>query len=344
MDKKYIESIAVEYVPAYKLAECLSLKYKNTEEKETAPERADEVTEEFKQHIYFFDEEQIKFMSDFIEKTQTGGLIVENDKIDLAGLFPYDYFFAYLHDDKLYLVLPDELRDIYIETIAEDNFESIRKLNREMLKYAVALTNLYGAYEIEQFVTVWNQHHKDKIDYYAAEKFLNKSSDYTLEYLQEDDYVFSDSLYSDEETDDLLDKVEYLKYYMPTKSVINLYSEDDYYEKIPEAITMAEFLNRYVPNDTFLGDTLRLNIIYDCKRLEKPIEIVNILHGYGFPVEDKEAMKEFERLYQNLLNNTHIWEFRGFTPPQYENETGKQVKPFKIPEFERVEKGKKKKR
>jgi hypothetical protein len=342
MDRKYIEETAVKSAPVYKLTECFALKAE--EEYGQNLGKIEEIKIDFKQHIYFFEDEKIKFINNLTEQMKDGEIILKGDEINLEGFFPYDYIYLFFHENGLYMVLPDELRDIYINTTNEENFEEIRARNLEMLKYAVALTNLYGIYEIKQFVSVWNQHHKEKTDYEKAESFINKSCDYTFEYFADEYYVYSESFQDDADIDDLLEEVEKFKYYMPPKSVINLYSEDDHYEKVPGAAAMADFLNKYVPNDHFKGDTLRLDILLDCRRLVKPIDIVNNLNEYGFPVENKEVMKEFERLYRILFDNTHMWLFRGFTPSQFESETGNKIKSFKIPEFDLVEKSKNKKR
>lgn len=340
MEREYLEKIAVKSAPVYKLAEYLALEAGN--DSEINPEETEEIKEEFRKHIYFFTEAQMKFIDGLIEKTRNGGMILNDDEIDLEGFYPYEYLSVFLHEDKLYLGLPDELRDIYTEAIAEENFEVTRVNNREMIKYATALINLYGIYEIQQFVSVWNQHHKEKINHDEAKSFLNASSDFAADYFADHNYVYSDSFFGDEEIKEFLEEVKDFKYYMPPKSKINLYSDENYYEKIPEYTEMADFLNQYVPNDNFSGDSMRLDILLRCKRLEKPIDIVNTLNQYDFPVEDKEAMKEFERLYKNMFNNTHMWELRGFTPPQFERESGKKLHPFKIPDFVRVEKEKRK--
>ena len=342
MKKKYIEEYAVESAPIFKLSECIKLKsedYKTDDEPnkpdeaEEAEAEAEQIMAEFRHHLYFFDEEQIEFVNFLAGQMRSGGLVITDDDITMAGLYPFEYFTAFLNEEKLYLVLPDELREIYEQTTAEASFEPMRKHNREMNKYAMALANLYGACETGQFAAVWNQHHKDKIGQGDVERFMEQSCVYAYEYFLEGDYVFSQFLQNDDEIDDLLDSVSHMAYYMPPKSVITLYGEVDYQENIPEANAVVEFLNRYVPNDALPGDMLRYDIILKCRRLEEPIGIVNTLSRHGFPVQDKEAMKEFERVYKNFFENTHMWAFRGFTPSQYELETQNKVKPFKIPEF-----------
>ena len=50
------------------------------------------------------------------------------------------------------------------------------------------------------------------------------------------------------------------------------------------------------------------------------------------PLADTAFVEKFERLYNKLRDNTHIWELHGFTPYQYQNAAGKRLLPFRLPE------------
>ena len=350
MRKKFLEELALKSSPVYKLHECIALKLSDAEDSENneekIKEKAAEIKEKFKRHIYFFDGGKHSFIENIIKDARNGGFILNDNTINLE-VNPYaGYLYFFSHENELYIIFPEELSDIYKETIAEEDFNIINERNCEMAKYAMALLNLYGIYEIIQYVNVWNQHHKEKIDRGEAERFLNELLEFGNIYYLDDEYegyVIYDSFMDYDEIDDMLEKTEGVNYYMPTKSVINLYREEDSIEELPEALKISELLNEYVPNDNIRADTLRFSIIMDCRRtIEKPIDIVNTLHEYDFPVENKEAMSRFEKLYRNLFQNSHIWELHGFTPLQYEQETGKKIDDFKFPKFELVAKKKKK--
>ena len=341
MKRESIEERAIKSAPVYKLSECLALG--GWEYSEITSEEIEEITDYFKRYICFFKDEQLKLIDDLIEaQKNNNAFVIEGDEFDFQHLYHEDFVFVFSSENKLYLIIPDELKNIYEETIKEENFHAELAYNREMAKYAIALVNLYGICEIEQFVAVWNQHHKEKTDRKETERFLDESCEFIEDYYLDDGLLISDCFINDDDIDDLFDEVKNLPYYMPTKRVISLYGDEDCLENLPEAKKMSEFLNEYVPNDNIWADTLRLSIIFDCKRLEKPIDIVNTLHDYNFPVTDKEAMDKFEKAYKILFENTHMWPLRGFTPYQYEQATGKKVKPFKIPEFKLVTKNNKK--
>ena len=53
-----------------------------------------------------------------------------------------------------------------------------------------------------------------------------------------------------------------------------------------------------------------------------------------FPLHDEAAVIKFEKLYQTVLSNTHVWELRGFTPYQYTYETGTPIARFVLPRKE----------
>ena len=78
-------------------------------------------------------------------------------------------------------------------------------------------------------------------------------------------------------------------------------------------------------------EDVQLEITHSCERLKNPVEVKKILENAGAPLGDTTFTERFERLYNTLRNNTHIWELRGFTPYQYQNETNETLPRFRLP-------------
>ena len=102
--------------------------------------------------------------------------------------------------------------------------------------------------------------------------------------------------------------------------------------KISGEKEMDEFLAEYIENDRLLK-YIQSEVLWSCERLNNPGEVWEILDGTGIPLDDAAVVERFDRLYNNLRGNAHIWELRGFTPHQYLNHTGESVPYFRLPKI-----------
>jgi len=330
MLEDYLAGTEVETVPAYDFAGCVALEHRAFEQEDLddIPGLTEVIKEQFRTALTLCDEELLSFARFAAE--------ISADRKPIPVDMPHGYWtfykngFVYLFswEGSDYLVLPDELARVYNETLADADFPARNKHNLELASYATALLNLYGYYEIGQFVEVWNHHHKEKIEYKDAEKFLSDLANFHSNYFFDEDCVVHDCL-DDDEFDDLYETVSEMDYYMPTKSVIAAHSEPDekFYDTTPGAEDLQTFLAGIITDELVLDD-LRIGLYMSCQRLESAESVLEQLEDADFPLDDRDAVLKFERLYQNLRYNTHIWVIRGFTPYQYEIETGNQIKRF----------------
>jgi len=182
------KKFTVEEKPAYALADFLELHAWRFDDEESSdlPAFAERLKEEFYTALTLCDEKQLAFVR--------AAALMSADKKPFVGEMPGEYYAFYFNgfmflfswEDRDYLVLPDELRGIYDRALADADFAAKSGRNQELGKYARGLLHLYGAYEIEWFVEVWNRHHHEKITTEEAEQFLAD-----LEYFDAD-YYFSE--------------------------------------------------------------------------------------------------------------------------------------------------------
>jgi hypothetical protein len=279
-------------------------------------------------------EKELAFLKFAVGLSEQKAAWEDNVQYHPFGMFSHnDFVFLFLQDDKHYLVIPNELSEIYSEVINQEDFSAINEYKNEIFKYARALTNLYGMYEIAHFVAVWNQHHKAKITVREAITELSDRAYFHSEYYFYDEFIVHDCLFDEESVEELLFEVEDVPYYMPTKSVINDYqNEDRMFEdtKIPSHQKMNDFLAEHIAEGVPLENAQDL-IAISCNRIEDPMYVRSILEDSDAPLNDTAFCAEFERLYNRLLEDNRIWEFRGFTPYQYKKETGEDVPQYKLP-------------
>jgi len=342
MMETYWAEDAIQHAPVYALAECAALSTKCFDKEDLADIAAlsEGITERFRAALFVCTEDQLAFLR-CVAAMSTDKKSFE--EMPQGGFYPF-YFngFVYLFswEGQDFLVLPNELAELYNQVSSASDFTDKSKRNQALCHYANALLGLYGAYEIDWLVTVWNQHQREKITVKKAREVLSDLAYFHSDFYFEDDFVVHDCLFSDD-FDALLEKVAGMDYYMPTKRVIASYDDSEHYERIPGANEMNTFLAGLI-TDAIALENLQFEIAMSCERLEPPAYVRAFLAHAGFPLDDVEAVATFERLYQNLRDNTRIWELRGLTPYQFENETGKRLKRFALPVAEKKKKSKKK--
>jgi hypothetical protein len=335
--KEEFERLTIRAKPVYSLAECVAAAGRNDEEPgddvEDATEPLEEISERFRSCVYLLNDEQLDFLRFASELSDKRAALDEIISYQPFGMFyRSDFAYLFLWEDAHYLVVPEELTAIYREVAAEEGFAAKNARNLELSVYAAGLLQLYGAYEIGWFIEVWNHHHKEKIAAKEAIDFLADQAYFHSDYYFYEDWIVHDCL-DDDEFEDLLDDVEDLPYYMPAKSVIRSLSTRGYDDsKIPGEREMNSFLALHVKDERKLDD-LQWSVMSSCERLESPAAITDMLTDAGAPVDDETFRTEFERLYNRLRDETHIWNLRGFTPYKYREETGEEIDRFKLPKI-----------
>lgn len=320
--------------PVYTLAACAALNtiFFDKDDLSDMAALTESLTERFRSALFVCDDRQLGFISD-VAAMSAGKHPFTEMPLEFYPIYSNGFVYLFSWEGNDYLVLPDELAEVYHKVLSEANFAVKSKRNQEICAYANALLNLYGAYETEWLVKVWNHHHREKVTYREAEKVLSDLTNFHADFYFEENFIVHECLFEDE-FDQLLEEVCDMDYYMPAKNVIAVYSARniDFPENVLGAVEMNAFLSGIITDEVKL-ENLQSEVSLSCERLEKPESVRDYLETAGFPLDNTEAAAKFERLYQNLRDNTHIWELRGFTPFQYENETGKRLKRFALPAY-----------
>ena len=335
--KEMYESIAICTERVYSLSGCIEAAERRNEVIDNGMVDGYEnpiadIAERFRTYIYLCNETELGFLRYAAELTEKKAAWEDNIEYYPSQVFLYnDLIYLFEDDDGYYLVLPDELAAIFREVTARKDFAAMNAYKLELSEYAAAMINLYGAYEISFFVEVWNHHHKEKITVDAAKEFFSDRAYFHSDFYFVDGFVVHDCLFYDD-FEELWAATEDIDYYMPTKSVIREYTGKEHLDApiSPGELEINAFLAEHVKDERLL-DNLQLGISFSLSRLTDPAEILRDLEVADAPIADEDFRGTFERMYNNLRDNSHIWELSGFTPRQYQAETGESIKRFKLP-------------
>ncbi len=199
-----------------------------------------QITTHFEKDLFYLPPREIEFVS----KLMSVDFKAEDtlDYKDCSFLHSLGYVHFYNYKDKLYPVIPKELRKVY-ETIPKDELDSETIFNNKLYTYAVALTQIQGIYPIEHFVEVWNKYNLEKIDFEDALGYLDMMYDRQNYFNFDYQYVVT-NYPSNEDGYKLLEGKwdGNITCRIPQKSEIDLYSEgvlgkeSPYYEKLARLI------------------------------------------------------------------------------------------------------------
>jgi hypothetical protein len=263
--------------------------------------------------------------------------ITDSPLLDIFRRNRFIYLFLYRGEYRV--VLPRELAEIYREITAEEGFAAANARYRDMSDYAAAMLNMYGACDVMRFVDVWNHHRKDKVTREEALEFLRRRADFHFDYYwMPGDFLVHDSLQEDEFGALREVTKNATMYCMPTKRVIREYSANGYDRpELPGQKEMDAFLAEYVQDSRSLEE-LRLTIRFCSERMVTPEQFAGYLKTTEVPLGDAAFRVGFERLYNRMRDAAHIWPLSGLTLYEYQQESGKKVPRFELPELKGLKK------
>lgn len=249
------------------------------------------------------------------------------------GLLQSFYF-----EDKLYFVVPDEIKAAYRELV-ETGFPEEKRFRDLLNSYAIAAVSLYGAISQDDFVELFNSQNDRQT---SIDEMFSILMDYVYMdagYCFWDEYIVD----SDFEEDDfqgvprLLARRKGKPRYTPPRDEFLKYSDWDYYEITPQLDALKANLAEFITDPDQLLDVL--DEIHDmCAGEARMQEYFDLLDTAGVVFDSMEQASATARLIVEVQNNTRLWSNYGHTPREL-SATGKSnLPPFPSTQPRRVQK------
>ena len=225
------------------------------------------------------------------------------------------YIYMFNHNEHIYPVIPKDLLEV-IPEMNNEEFKTKVERNQKLLSYTLALTNLYGVYRVEQLVDVWNMLNKDKIAVNEVNEYIGVMASRQACFWYDKGHIVSHLLADSKDYYALMNKASRCPYFVPTKTDIGFYSDDEnvysstYCKKLEEYIKSKSNLD-----ESELGDLIS-GIVDACKLDKQPNEIIAMLNEGGIEFGGEDENAEFLRLLMILSNNTRKWTLRGYMPSE----------------------------
>ena len=192
-------------------------------------------------------------------------------------------------------------------------------MKKLILKYCLALVNLYGIVSIERVVNTYNMQNMADVSASELEGIVNANREYLRENMvmvQNDDLVAMEIIMLgdyDREKGYKGDK----PYYIPEREELLKYVNYTYFERTKPYINLVGFLYDLY-KDRYKAEELANDIRIYCKSVEGRKNLSFLFEENDFMIKNKKDADELMELIENLADNTRMWANNGFTPNEIE--------------------------
>ena len=253
--------------------------------------------------------------------------LVQNNKLSF-GYYAYlkekGLIYSFYNGGNIYFVMPNEVKEAY-QRIDKDAFLKARHRYQIILKYILAMTNLYGAFKPEKLIEIFNIQNDNKL---TEDEFTEIYQGVTAKqqaFSIYEDYIISDYFEYDEmdEFEELLYNTKDKPYYIPGKNEFLKYSDDLYFEMTPQLIELKKFVLKDMCKDEELVDSLIDDIQLACSMEDSMDEIKYEFERRNINFKSMSQLKNLISLIIEVNNNTRIWSNHGYTPIEMHNLIGR---------------------
>lgn len=185
----------------------------------------------------------------------------------------------------------------------------------ELIRYAKALSNIYGVYPAKQLKEVWDFNHRRGIAPNDVIKAVNKAGTSDGFYIGSGNIV-SNLLPSVDDYFAILDKHEKSEiFFYATEDDINAYENGPVIDAAPEYYFLRSFLARKMENEEAAADMMS-KLFLLCARDAAPNEVVAFMEKHDIKFLDLEEFNKFVSLYTEWFYTLRIWACKGYKPAE----------------------------
>ena len=329
LDRELLHSAAIEGSPVSSLDACLSAYTKEhlrdlaQDHDITIPaaKRKAEVVHSLSSHLMkqfprmlpYFPQMNLEFLARFIDSPE---IEMAHDALhfrDISHVHNFGFLYLFRTADTFTAVIPRELLPA-LKVLSDQGIWERVNFHQRLDAYAVALSNLYGVLDIDQYAIVWNRFEHERLTPAMAMDELIELGRIQYYWWFEDELVISSYFQNEEEVEQFLENVREISYYAPTRDDIVTYFRAPYDDQSPAASAMLEFLCGYrLPNGEQIEDLMD-DISDSCIVGEPMQEVFDLLNEYGLLFTGMDEITRFTELYVQMNEHSRKWELRGHTP------------------------------
>ena len=237
---------------------------------------------------------------------------------ELFDLLHFRWVFLFYYEDTYTLVLPKETKEMLKSFIDDSDFKEDHKRKSLLRGYVEAFMNLYGAFETDFFLKVWNQHNKQyplDLTEVLTELLGLAWFNERLRFTDNLEYIFDNYILDENNVPDFLLSSSHHDYYQPTKADITYFAHHEFDERTVQYKKMSRFLAKKL-NSQKLKDVMDLIMIYIKLDLDMQGLVGELNSHFSIVFDSVEYIEEFSSFYLNLNNYSRKLSNKGNTPTE----------------------------
>lgn len=187
----------------------------------------------------------------------------------------------------------------------------------QLIKYIIALSNLYGMVHKDKVVEIYNSQNEDQIDQADIKAILNSPPEELEDafVLILKDYFVKETIVDDNEFDLMLNKKADKPYYVPLKDELLNYVDENYFEKSKQYNDLLSYLRKnFFKLEEEKAEWLADDIQGMCQFGVNMQTIFDSFNNMKISFKDMNQANEVVQLIMKLSNNIRVWENNGYTP------------------------------
>ena len=238
----------------------------------------------------------------------------------------------YAHEGEVYVVVPDELKQVFA-VLKQEGFVKERDHKVMLLAYAEAAVTLYGVIQMDDFVALFNKQnrHKTDVDEMFQELIGHVTEDSVFCFWE--DYLVNSGL----EEDDFETVELYVKHgkgkprYIPPQEELLDYEDSGYYEETPQIEALRDYLIDFVIEDEEQAEDFVGDVYYACV-MNLPGQSLTdsfkaIVENHSLKLTERQV-KDIYPMMMDINNNARCWVNNGFTPSELAQQYGYSASPL----------------
>lgn len=320
---------SIKGAPVYSLKECLqacskSMLYTLEEMLEVEEPKGEESREErmkkldsaiqndMKQQLLYLTKRQAYFLIECTQKPYIDTLSDAWGMDTVFSLIDVGWIYCFVMGEEVCFVLPEELKTIVKNTFFEGNTFIQQQQYYELSEYIEAFVHLYGAFEMDHLLDVWNQHHLDNpFTLEQMKQYVRKVSERQPVFESAGNLIYSDQVFAAEIAESLVSDVSSMPYYFPDPNEIWSLA----YKSAPVTVQfrqLEKYVRRWNPRqaEQILGavvDYIRIGLFAN--------EVTEELVAEGLlDSTNTTFINKFNFYYKIILNDSRNWRCKGHKP------------------------------
>lgn len=323
------DRLALKKSPVYSLRECLGSydermwqqlertfgiersKLEGKQERMRQLEAA--IQQDMKRQLLYLTRRQAYFLLECTQKPYINHLSEAFGFETIFSLIDVGWIYWFEIGEEMCFVLPDELKRIVADTFFEDDTFSEQQKFYELSEYIEAFVHLYGVFEKDYLLDIWNQHHpKDLFTIEKLENYVRGANKRQPVFVSEGRLIYAADEFNLESALGLSNEVSELPYYRPKPEEIWPLA----YKKTQDTVIyhqLEKYVRRWIPanqSKEILSDVLNFVRV---GFLDKEVTTELVLDGLLDPTNNT-FMNKFSFYYKKLSNDTRCWFCKGHKP------------------------------